>query len=296
MKNMLVAVVPIAIAIAVGFVLGRSFSGSGSGAVESSPPVVAADVGAAEESGMDEEVWVKLEESARRIADLEAQLAEAREAAALQPAGRGGIELDGQALVERLTPVFERAMEQGIERQVARWTRELGLDEQQAARLRERLMELGRADLARLGEGFGNPDSWRDRRRGGMGGFDPETLAQAMEETLTPDQFERFERRQAETRAQFAQRSADFQVERLNRRLDLSEEQQDQIFDWVVRSSNPDLVVETETGGADLPLTLSQEEGIRQLLTPEQIEIYDQDMERRREMGEMWRGLFQQGR
>ncbi len=291
MKKMLIAVVPIAIAI--GFVLGRSFSGSGE--AESSPPPVSADVAAAEESGMDEEVWVQLEESARRIADLEAQLAEAREAVVAQPAGRG-LEFDGQAIVERLTPVFERAMEQGIERQVARWTRELGLDEQQAARLRERLMELGRADLARLGEGFDNPDAWRDRRRGGMGGLDPETLARAMEETLTPDQYERFERRQAETRAQFAQRSADFQVERLNRRLDLSEQQQDQIFDWVVRSSNPDLVVETETGAADLPLSLSQEEGIRQLLTPEQIEVYDQDVERRREMGEMWRGLFQQGR
>jgi len=237
----------------------------------------------------------RLDQSARRIASLERRLADAQ--ATPPPAAPPANDVEAlvreaRPLIDRLTPTIERAMERGLEQQIARWAKELGLDEQQTERLRERMSALARDELARLGEGLDNPETWRNRRPGGMGpgGLDPDAVSKVMKETLTPDQFKQYERKQAENRANIAQRSADFQVERLGRRLNLTEDQKDKVFDWVVRSNNPDLAVETASGGANLPVGISQEEGIRRLLTPEQREIYDQDLARRREAGERWRG------
>lgn len=209
-----------------------------------------------------------------------------------------GLVRDAAPLINRLTPMFEQALKRGVDQQVDRLTERLGLSKVQSEQLRARLTAISETEMAKLREGVTNPeaavagDAWRR----GRNPFSGEVMETALKDILSPEQFTDYQQQQAAARAENITRSAEWQISMLDRSLKLSETQKDQIFEVIARNADPTMQVQTGSEPAQLPEGLSQEEGIRSLLTPEQQETYDADQARRREGAARWRGMFRGGR
>ena len=106
-----------------------------------------------------------------------------------------------------------------------------------------------------------------------------------LKEELTDEQFANYERNELVEKTEGIQRRANWELERMNS-LDLSEEQEDQIFGILVqKSSQFDEAMEIEGISAELPEAarsdeVSKEDAIRSILNPDQLEKYNERVEK----------------
>ena len=106
-----------------------------------------------------------------------------------------------------------------------------------------------------------------------------------LKEELTDEQFANYERNELVGKTEGIQRRANWELERMNS-LDLSEEQEDQIFGILVqKSSQFDEAMEIEGISAELPEAarsdeVSKEDAIRSILNPDQLEKYNERVEK----------------
>lgn len=248
----------------------------------------------------------------RRIADLEERLranelagaatpapAPTAEQRAKDPEGAAAMDMkgllqDSRPLLNRMTPMFKEWMNRGIEQQVERIAGELGLDAGQKDALRAKLTGMGDAEMKKFTARLNDPNTPPDKLfQPQSSPFSPDILNATLKETLTPAQFSQYEKKQTEERVATLERQANSQVERLGTRLNLSEEQKDQMFGIMVKDSDPSLQVETGTGAdAGVAAGSDRDTAIRAILTPDQIKLYDEDAKREQDRRSRWRGMF----
>jgi hypothetical protein len=102
-----------------------------------------------------------------------------------------------------------------------------------------------------------------------------------LQDELTEDQYAQFERDQLQEKTERVQRSADSELARMDEALELSEAQEDQVFDILVRESPEyDSAMAIEGAETSLPEAataegVSKDDAIRSVLSPEQTETYN---------------------
>lgn len=209
---------------------------------------------------------------------------------------------EARPFLQRMAPFLDNMRKQGqqqwIAGEVAKWTEKLGLDETQAAALADRLTERADAfaaeDRARMEDEsvpltdlFAGARQWEERLL---------AMDDVMEETLEPDQFEQYRTDQLTQRAQTLTDRANRQLDGLTSDLSLDEGQQDQVFEILVKKSpsyDPEMQIETFGPGLDentLGADTSQEDAIRQVLRPDQVDLYDARLERQNQRRSGWFG------
>lgn len=108
---------------------------------------------------------------------------------------------------------------------------------------------------------------------------------------MTDDQKKAWETRKLESKAQQLERTANWQMERMSRSLNLDEAQKDQVFDILVKT-NPNydasLAVEGVEATTELAAGKTQEEAIAEVLRPEQMEEYTKMQERQANERKRW--------
>ncbi|MEZ5304566.1 MAG: hypothetical protein R3F11_28560, partial [Verrucomicrobiales bacterium] len=207
---------------------------------------------------------------------------------------------DAKPLLKKLTPIFAKARQNFGKRMiddfVADAATKYGLSEAQQKELGDKLFamseeEAGRmealldkdqlniADFAQQGRRGG--EAWRDR------------AGEVAKEVFTEDQYAAYEADQLRDRAAQLEERANNRVDSLSESLSLSEEQKDQVFGILVRSSpdfDPALAVEGAAGAANEGVAAEppadQDEAILAVLDANQQETYRQqiaDREARRQ-------------
>ena len=117
------------------------------------------------------------------------------------------------------------------------------------------------------------------------GGNNEDQIEGILKEELSAEQFEQFERLQLEEDTENIQRRANWELGAIDRALDLTEAQEDQVFGILVRQSDDydDSMaiegIETDLPAAALAEDVSKEDAIRSVLTPEQTETYNSKVE-----------------
>jgi Spy/CpxP family protein refolding chaperone len=272
---------------------------SGKGSVTAPPAVATADKG-------------EVDAARKRIAELEQQVKSAELAAtpkvpapteeeraadpqaALATDMRGLLQ-DSRPLLNRLAPMFRQGMMRGIERQVEQLAAELGLNDAQKEELRAKLTAMGDEEMKKFNDRLADPTMTPEKlfQEGGRGPFSPDGMNAMLKESLTPEQYEQYDKKQTAERVQRLERQANWQTDRLGQRLNLTEQQKDQVFGIMVKSSDPNLEVETGTGAeAPSAANADRDAAIKAILTPEQRAIYEQDAAREQERRDRWRGMF----
>lgn len=206
-----------------------------------------------------------------------------------------GLLQDSRPLLNRLAPMFRQGMMRGIDRQVEELAAELGLNDAQKEELRTKLAAMGDEEMKKFNDRLADPNMTPEKlfQEGGRGPFSPDGMNAMLKETLTPEQYEKYDKKQTTERVQRLERQANWQTDRLGKRLNLSEEQKDKVFGIMVKSSDPNLQVETGTG-ADAPpaANADRDAAIKAILTPEQRAIYEQDATQEQERRDRWRGMW----
>ena len=273
---------------------------SNQGAVTAPPAIATSDKG-------------ELDAAKKRIAELEQRVKSAEIAAtpkvpvpteeerAADPEAAMAKDIQGllqesRPLLNRLAPMFRQGMMRGIDRQVEQLAADLGLNDAQKEELRAKLTAMGDEEMKKFNDRLADPTMTPEKlfQEGGRGGpFSPDGMNAMLKETLTPEQYEQYDKKQTAERVQRLERQANWQTDRLGRRLNLTEQQKDQVFGIMVKSSDPNLEVETGTGAA-APTTADadRDAAIKAILTPEQRAIYEQDAARDQERRERWSGMW----
>ena len=253
-----------------------------------------------------------LDAAKKRIAELEQQVKSAELAAtpkvpapteeeraadpqAAMAKDMQGLLQDSRPLLNRLAPMFRQGMMRGIDRQVEELAAELGLNDAQKEQLRAKLTALGDEEMKKFNDRLADPTMTPEKlfQEGGRGPFSPDGMNAMLKETLTPEQYEKYDKKQTAERVERLERQANWQTDRLGRRLNLSEEQKDQVFGIMVKSSDPNLEVQTGTGAeAPAAADADRDAAIKAVLTPEQRAIYEQDAARDQERRDRWRGMW----
>ena len=118
-------------------------------------------------------------------------------------------------------------------------------------------------------------------------------MADILKEELTPEQYEDFEREQLVEKTERVQRDSDRELSRLDRELDLTESQEDQVFGILVQT-NSDYDASMAIEGADATVSVNEgtakEDAIRSVLDAEQAAKFDKSNEERAARRQRWGG------
>jgi hypothetical protein len=109
---------------------------------------------------------------------------------------------------------------------------------------------------------------------------------------LTPEQKEKWESQKLESKAQQIERTATRQLDRMTATLKLDEEQQDKVFNILVKKNpqyDPALSVQgVTTDGQTFDLAKSQDEAIAEVLHPEQMDGWNKMQESKTRETKRW--------
>ena len=108
---------------------------------------------------------------------------------------------------------------------------------------------------------------------------------------LTDEQKKSWENRKLESKAQQLERTANWQLERMSKSLNLDETQKDQVFDILVKKNpqyDPALSVEGVNAGVELDSGKSQDEAIAAVLREDQMEDWTKMQERQQNEKKRW--------
>jgi len=234
-----------------------------------------------------------------RIARLEKELAALKaekekadakpEESAAAPAEDGKPDLgkilkDASPLLKSLSSAFEPQRKEMVARfidaQVQRLTEMAGLSESQAAALRSHLETLDKENQEKMQSAMGKDMKLEDliamRRNGGN---NPQKAVDDWAATnLSGDQAESYKAKRLTEKSEQITRSANAQLDGLDRELSLSEEQKDKVFNILVQTDqNYDASMKLE--GIDATASVgegqSRDEAIAAVLSPDQKTKYD---------------------
>ena len=205
-----------------------------------------------------------------------------------------GLLQDSKPLLNRLAPLFQDGVKRMIDRQIDTLASRYGLTEDQKTKLRAKLQAMSDEEFKKFNDRLNDPKITPDKLfQPGANPLSPEALKVALKETMTADQYAAYEKQETEDRVKRLETQANWQTENLGQRLGLSEAQKDEIFGIMVKSSDPSLAVETESGaGNNAPQNPDQEAAIRAVLTEDQAKTYDADNQRNAEMRNRWMQFF----
>ena len=204
---------------------------------------------------------------------------------------------EARAAIKQFSSGMASRGEQWIDRGIAEYTDKLGLSEAQVASLKTRLSAQMNEQMEEFNKKLDNEDMsmqeiMMQQREVMMGQED--VMAEILKEELTPEQYEDFEREQLVEKTERVQRDSDRELARLDRDLDLTEAQEDQVFGILVQT-NSDYDESMGIEGADANVTVddgvSKEEAIRSVLDDEQAAKYDASNQQREERRRAWGGF-----
>ncbi len=266
-----------------------------------------------QQSGPAAALAAQLQAEGARIAALEADLQGARAAAALsraaldsagvdpKPVAANVVDLerllnDARPLLKSLSLMFgeqRRTMnEKWIRSMVDKMADDMGLTEEQAAEMAAHFIKLD-------GENFAKMQAMLDRKLSifdvftVMNDLNPQKSMDAyVMKALTDDQRTAYEGRKLETKAQQLERTANRQLEKMTRDLQLDETQQDRVFEILVKTNpayDPSLAVAgLSTEGAAVPTPDKPNQAIAEILRPEQQEGWTAMQERQSRETKRW--------
>jgi len=178
--------------------------------------------------------------------------------------------------------------DQWIDGEMKKYKEKLGLTDAQMESIKGKMLAMVEENTESFQSALDDSSKSMQEIMESQGQFwrDNETEVEAMlKDELTDDQFADFEREQLVEKTKTVQRQADWELRRIDDAVELSETQEDQVFNILVRQSNDyDPAMAIEGADADLPpgataAEVTKEDAIRSVLTPEQTETYNGKVE-----------------
>ena len=196
----------------------------------------------------------------------------------------GKILKDASPLLKSLSSAFEPQRKEMVARfidsQVQRLTEMAGLSESQAAALRSHLETLDKENQEKMQSAMGKDMKLEDlMSMGRNGGNNPQKAVDDWAAAnLSGDQAESYKAKRLTEKSEQITRSANAQLDGLDRELSLSEEQKDKVFNILVQTDrNYDASMKLE--GIDATASVgegqSRDEAIAAILSPDQKAKYD---------------------
>ena len=263
-------------------------------------------------AGADADFAAALQKKDQDLEKLKASLAEAKssadnlrqrfDAAGLDDDPVRENELDIQRLLNDARPLMKSlALMFGEQRKLMteKWIRgmaeklaqEMGLTEEQTADMIAHFLKLDEENFAKI-------KAMLDRKLTILDVFSvmkemnpQKSMDDYVMTAMTDEQKKSWENRKLESKAQQLERTANWQLDRMSKSLNLDEAQKDQVFDILVKKSpqyDPALAVEGVNAGVELDTQKSQDEAIAEVLRPEQMEDWNKLQERQQNEKKRW--------
>ena len=192
----------------------------------------------------------------------------------------------------KLMKGFAGAMSRGADRmissEVEKQKEKLGLSDDQAESIQGKLVSMVQDETKRFQSQLDDENRSFGEIMESQGEFwsqNEPKMDEIMKAELNDDQYALYEREQLVEKTTRVQRQATSELDRLNRTLELTEEQEDQVFGILVqKSSEYDESMAIEGISATLPESanaedISKEDAIRSVLNVEQTEKYNERLE-----------------
>jgi len=193
----------------------------------------------------------------------------------------------------KLMKGFAGAMSQGADRMIAseieNQKEKLGLSDSQTESIKDKMVSMVKEETKRFQSQLDDEDRSFGEIMESQGEFwsqNEPKINEIMKAELTDDQYATYEREQLVEKTSRVQRQATSELDRLNKTLELSEEQEDQVFGILVqKSSQYDESMAIEGIEATLPESanaedITKEDAIRSVLNTEQTEKYNERLEK----------------
>jgi Spy/CpxP family protein refolding chaperone len=193
-----------------------------------------------------------------------------------------------RSLMKQMAGAMTRGADRMIEGAVNEYGEKLNLTEAQSASIKAKMASLMEESSKKFQSELDDDSRSMREIMESQGDFwrnNEEDIEGILKEELSAEQFEQFERLQLEEDTENIQRRANWELGAIDRALDLSEAQEDQVFGILVRQSDDyDASMAIEGIETDLPPAaiaddVSKEDAIRSVLTPEQTETYNSKVE-----------------
>ncbi|MCH2024669.1 MAG: hypothetical protein MK172_02910 [Verrucomicrobiales bacterium] len=192
----------------------------------------------------------------------------------------------------KLMKGFAGAMSRGADRmissEVEKQKEKLGLSDDQAESIQGKLVSMVQDETKRFQSQLDDENRSFGEIMESQGEFwsqNEPKIDEIMKAELNDDQYALYEREQLVEKTNRVQRQATSELDRLNRTLELTEEQEDQVFGILVqKSSEYDESMAIEGISATLPESanaedISKEDAIRSVLNADQTEKYNERLE-----------------
>ena len=193
-----------------------------------------------------------------------------------------------RSLMKQFSAAMTKGADRWIEGAVNEYGEKLNLTEAQSASIKGRMASLMEDSSEKFQSELDDESRSMQEIMESQGDFwrnNEDEIEGILKEELSSEQFEQFERLQLEEDTENIQRRANWELGAIDRELDLSEAQEDQVFGILVRQSDDydeSMAIEgieTDLPAAALAEEVSKEDAIRSVLTPEQTETYNSKVE-----------------
>ncbi len=195
---------------------------------------------------------------------------------------------EARSLMKGFAGAMSGRADQWIGREIGKYKEKLGLTDAQAASIKGRMLAMVEENTRKFQSDLDDNSRPMQEIMEAQGQFwrqNEDAIEAMLKEELTDDQFVQFERQQLEEKTKSVQWQADRELRRIDDALELSEAQEDQVFNILVRES-PDYDPAMAIEGADTALPaaataedVTKEDAIRSVLTPDQTETYNSRLE-----------------
>jgi len=189
----------------------------------------------------------------------------------------------------RIRPAVERHIGRHLEHILAQVANIADLDEEEKSRIADEFEEIATAEIQRWLDHLSQPGSSPVHL------FSPERppveehlVMQILANELEPDEFTAFDEARTRQKALEVERNANRQVRRLGHTLGLTEAQKDQVFAILVADSDPRFAAANPAAPTMDGPGISADEEIREILSPEQRAVFDDDLKTRKAARAAW--------
>ena len=193
-----------------------------------------------------------------------------------------------RSLMKQFSQAMTKGADRWIEGAVNEYGEKLNLTEAQTVSIKGRMASLMEDSSKQFQSELDDESRSMQEIMESQGDFwrnNEDQIEGILKEELSAEQFEQFERLQLEEDTENIQRRANWELGAIDRALDLTEAQEDQVFGILVRQSDDydeSMAIEgieTDLPAAALAEDVSKEDAIRSVLTPEQTETYNSKVE-----------------
>ena len=177
---------------------------------------------------------------------------------------------------------------QWIGGEIEKYTTKLDLSEAQAASIKKRMVSMVQENTKQFQAALDDQTKTTQEIMESQGDFwrqNEANIEEMLQEELSEDQFAQFQTEQLIERTERVQRSADRELAAIDKKLELDESQEDQVFAILVRES-PEFDESMAIEGVESTLPpaataddVSKDDAIRSVLNPEQVETYNSTVE-----------------